>query len=603
MAGQIPEQFILDLRHRTDIVDIIRDYVPLKKQGQNFIGICPFHAEKTPSFIVSPHKQIFHCFGCGKGGNVFSFLMEKNGLAFTEAVEVLANRYGLALPKKDLSPETIKRDTLRKRWFHINELAAKFYHRTLLGPAGEKALAYLRGRGLLPETIKKFNLGYATQDWEQLIRYLSEQGITAEELLEIGLASRTERGTQVDRFRQRVMFPITDDAGRCVGFGGRVLDDSLPKYLNSPETPLFSKGRQLYGLHLAKAEIRLRDQAVIMEGYMDVITAHQQGITNTVGALGTALTAEQARLLMRHTYNIAICFDSDPAGQEAAMRGLDVLQQLGSQVSVVVIPEGKDPDEYIKKVGGQGFAQLVKGAYPLLEYKFLKLAEKTDTSTAQGKTKVIQSLIPDIQKVLSPVARQSFIQMISDRLMIPDTTIHAEIRKRAAEASGQEREQKARPSGLNNYSALSKAERTMLRLVLERPELLAEVEKKGGQELFNEPILKEIYQGNYVIRQAGHNIKADDLISLFDKVEIQQLISQILLEEEISQEGERLFKDCLTILRIEYLNKKINEKSNQMSQSEKVGEVSKAVEIMTQIQELLKEKQNLSASLRRGGNE
>jgi len=603
MPDRIPEDFIIDLRHRADIVEVIRDYVPLKKQGQNYVGLCPFHAEKTPSFVVSPHKQIYHCFGCGKGGNVFSFIMEKNALSYPEAVAVVAKRYGLTVPQTVLSAGQDKQNSLRKRYHHINELAAQFYQKILYGPQGKQAVAYLNKRGLSEETRQRFLLGYAPADWDQLSRFLLVQGVKEEEIINLGLAVRSQRGTLVDRFRNRVMFPICDDRGRVIGFGGRVMDDSLPKYLNSPETALFSKGKNLYGLNLARGEIRNKEQVIIMEGYMDVITAHQQGIINAVGALGTSLTAEQARLLMRYTYNMMICFDSDSAGQEAALRGMDVLQQLGCRVAVVTVPGSKDPDEYLKTAGVTEFLELVKKAPSLFEYKLQYLMDKYETDTVQGRIQIAQKLVQDLKQVQSPVARQAFIQLLSEKLGLPESTIYSELRKAGRNLSSTPGEG-SRPAQLSaNITAIEKAEKNVLRIVLENPRLVSEIEQHGGAELFSNQIIKEIYQAYYLLRQAGHNIKANDLISLLDDQQIRQFLPELLLEEEYqAEEAERVFQDSLTNLLLEGLNRRINEKSELMRKLEKDGDISCSVEIMAQIQQMIREKQRLTATLRKGGN-
>jgi len=594
MTGYLPEELINDLRHRVDIVDVIGEYVPLKKQGQNYTGLCPFHSEKTPSFVVSPHKQIYHCFGCGKGGNVFSFLMEKNGLSFPETVSFLAKRCGLTLPQTPASPEKVKRDSLRKRYYHINEITAQFYNNLLKETAGQQALVYLKKRGITEGAMEKFMLGYAPMEWEHLSRFLLSQGISEQELIILGLSSKTQKGNLADRFRNRIIFPIMDETGRVIGFGGRVLDDSQPKYLNSPDTPLFTKGRFLYGAHLAKGSIRSEDQAIIMEGYMDVITAHQSGITNAVGALGTAFTVEQARLLMRFTYNACICFDADPAGQKAALRGLDILHEQGCRVTIVTIPQSKDPDEYIRERGKTAFIELVREADTLFEYKLKRLMDEHNTRTIPGKIKIIQALVPDIQKVQSPVSRQAFIQLLGERLAFPETAIHAEIRK---SVSGYE----PRAEKANNHeetgSASQKAQKILIRIIMEKPEVLPEIEKWGGSELFSIIILKEIYENHYLMHQAGHNIKADDLISLLKDSESQQYLTRTLLEDTVPEDWERVLKDCLVLLKMELLNKRITEKSALMSQYEKKGEVSLSLEIMAEVQKLVREKQSLAITL------
>lgn len=598
--GLIPEEFISDLLHRADIVEIIREYVPLKKQGQNYVGLCPFHAEKTPSFVVSPHKQIYHCFGCGKGGNVFSFLMEKNGESFVDAVHALAKRYGISVPQTERSPEKVKLESMRQRYFEINELAARFYRNALNSSSGQESLTYIKKRELTLDTQENFMLGYAPSGWDSLSKFLLDKGVSKHDLILLGLSIMSQRGTLVDRFRNRVMFPIADERGRIIGFGGRVLDDSQPKYLNSPETPLFHKGKHLYGLNLAKVSIRKQDQVIIMEGYMDIIMAHQNGITNCVGSLGTALTDSQARLMMRYTYNTSICFDADAAGQKAALRGLDILEQCGCRLSVITIPKGKDPDEFIRKQGKEAFSELVVKAKPFLEYKLIRLMEKYNPDTIEGKLQVVEELMPDIQRIASPLARQVLVQLIAENLVLPETAIYAEIRKFSTinRNNKYDRELKRKCTSIH---ALEKAQRELLRIVLGCPEVINKVEAWGGKELFKHNLLKEIYQNNYLMRQAGHNIKANDLITLLDNPDSRQFLTEILIEEDSPGDWQRIFNDCLISLRLDYINNKITEKSVLMSKYEESGDVTKSLEIMGQIQQLVKEKQSLATTLRKGG--
>lgn len=601
MSGQIPEEFISDLRHRADIVAVIGEYVPLKKQGRNYIGLCPFHSEKTPSFVVSPDKQIYHCFGCGKGGNVFSFLMEKNAMTFPEAVGHLAKQCGLNMPHSDVSPEKARQDTLKKKYYHINKLSAEFFHKLLYENAGHAALEYLLARGLEKKTIEKFLLGYAPPGRGKLTltRYLLDNGFGEEELLKLGLSVKTEKGRIIDRFRERIIFPIMDETGKVIGFGGRVLDDVLPKYLNSPDTPLFRKGKHLYGLNLAKASIREQDRIIIMEGYMDVITAHQHGLTNVVGSLGTAFTPEQARLLMRYTYNAHICFDADTAGQNAALRGMDVLQEQGCYVSVISLDAAKDPDDFIKKEGGARFTELVERAHTLLEYKLIRLLAENNPQSVPGKIQVVQELTADILKAKSPVARQAFIQLVAEKLALPETAIHAEIRKASLQRTSVDNTLKSK---VKSKTAGEKAQRMIIKLVVENPEHLVITEKWGGSNLFYLQPLKEIYQNYYVIRQAGHNIKANDLLSFLDEPQTQDLLTEILLEEEAPQDTTRVLQDCLALLKAELLEGTIRDMNSKMSAYENRGEVSKALELMAQIQQLVKEKHSLATSLRKGGS-
>jgi len=605
VPGLISQEFIDDLRNRVDIIEVIRDFVALKKQGQNYVGLCPFHAEKTPSFVVSPHKQIFHCFGCGKGGNVYTFLMERNGLTFPDAVTSLAHRCGIPIPQDGLSPEKAKQNSLREKFYHINELTADFFQKMLLHEAkGKEARHYLKRRGLVEQTCEKFLLGFAPNAWDELSCFLLKKGVLAEDLITLGLAVQGQQGRLIDRFRNRLIFPIMNFNSKIIGFGGRVLDDALPKYLNSPETPLFNKGRQLYGINLARGLIRNKDQAILMEGYLDVITAHQYGVTQAVATLGTALTEEQGKLLMRYTYNAVICFDADVAGQEATKRGLEILQQLGLNVSVMTIPEGKDPDEFLRKQGAEHFYKVLTQAYPLFEYNLLKLMEKYNQDTIAGKIQIIQELVPDLYRVQSPVNRQGYIQMLAERLSFPEKAIYAEIRNFQAErvksrdgsgAEGQPREKEAVTAG-------EKAQRVLIRLVLEKPEIIRAVEEFGGKELFSDKLYQEIYRINYLLRQAGHNIKAEDLITHLENEEARRVLTEILLTEGFLQDGERIFRDCLITLGIELVNRIIEEKNVLMTQYEKNGDVTQSLKIMAEMQGMIKERQRLGSILTKGGN-
>lgn len=621
MPGQITEEFIDDLRNRVDIVDIIKEYVPLKKQGQNYKGLCPFHSEKTPSFVVSPHKQIYHCFGCGKGGNVYTFLMDRGGLSFLDAVAHLAQRCGIPLPQGELTPEKARQKSLRERYYHINEMAVQFFQQGLEDRRGQQAKQYLQKRGINNELITKFSLGYAPDSWDELSRFLLEKEITEEEIILLGLAVKGQRGNLVDRFRNRVMFPIFDDRSHVIGFGGRVMDDTQPKYLNSPDTPLFSKGRHLYGLNLAKTAIRSNEQAILMEGYMDVLAAHQYGITHAVGTLGTALTADHGKLLMRYTYNAVLCFDADAAGQEASMRGLDTLRQLGMRVSVMTVPDGKDPDEFLRKNGRDSFQGLIEQALSLVEYKLTRQMAKYNKETVAGKVQIIQALLPDLYLIQSPVERQGLIDMLAQRLSLAETAIYAEMKKYQLEAgrsrrykdkTGERQERKAEQGDIEEQdvarhsrrerTASEKAQYFLTRVLLENPEMFAEVEQAGGKALFSDNFYQEIYQVYYLLYRAGHNIKAEDLITQLENEQTRQIITEILLDDQIPADWGRIYKDCLLTLQIEQVNHKITEKNSLMIEYEKSGNVTKSLEIMAEVQKMIQYRQSLVSSLAKGGN-
>ncbi|MCL6559946.1 MAG: DNA primase, partial [Firmicutes bacterium] len=372
MRGSIPGEIIEAILDQTDIVTLIGDHVRLVKKGQRYTGLCPFHQERTPSFTVSPEKQFFYCFGCGTGGDALKFLMLRENLTFPEAVKKLADRAGVKLPEVNLDPNAQRRQREREEAWRVNKIAAAFYTSQLAEKVGEPARQYLEKRRIAEPVVSKFGLGYAPLAWDSLLRHLREHKISGEEALRYGLAVRLERGELADRFRGRLIFPISDARGRIVGFGGRALDDTtLPKYLNSPETPYFNKREVLYALFQAREAIRQAGFAVIVEGYLDAITAHQFGFCNVVASLGTSLTREQAKLLLRCTGAVIIAYDNDAAGTAATLRGLDLLQEAGLKVRVMTVPQGKDPDEFLHAEGQGAWENAVAGAMSLIHFKGL----------------------------------------------------------------------------------------------------------------------------------------------------------------------------------------------------------------------------------------
>jgi DNA primase len=417
MWRRIPDEVIENVRQHFDIVDVISEYVSLKRTGRSFVGLCPFHSEKTPSFSVSPDKQIFHCFGCGVGGNLFSFYMMIENVSFVEAVTHFAGRAGISISYEEVGEEESEEAVRRKKWFTANELAAKFYHHILMNTkAGEPALAYLQGRGLTLATIEKFQLGYAPNSWNVLLRFLKKRGFSEDCLEEAGLLSRsqTDPPRWYDRFRHRVMFPIQDSQGRVVGFGGRVMDDTQPKYLNTPETALFHKGRHLYNFHRARQAIRQSKQAILLEGYMDVIAAFQAGTTNVVAALGTALTPEQARLLNRNAEEIIMVYDGDRAGQNAALRNAEVIREAGGNPRVVVLPDGMDPDDLIRKYGNEAFERMIRErALSLTSFRLQKLREESRLSTQEGLVRFLSEAVRIISEGTSPLEKESYLRQLA----------------------------------------------------------------------------------------------------------------------------------------------------------------------------------------------
>ncbi len=437
-GGRWSDELLDEIRAKTDIASVIGEYVQLKKRGANFLGLCPFHQEKTPSFTVSPDRQMFYCFGCQTGGNIFSFLMKRESLSFAEAVEQLAARAGVTLPERastSESPAARAADERRKRetdlLYRVLDFASRYYGQVLLkSPAGEKARTYLSRRGIKPESVGSFRLGYSLDSWTALVKILTAKGVDETVLERAGLALRGREGQgHYDRFRSRLMFTISDHRGRPIGFGARALKDGdEPKYLNSPETPLFSKGRGLYALHLAAQAIRRRGLAIVVEGYMDAIACHERGFDFTVASMGTAFTPDQARLLRRLTDTVVTAFDADAAGTQATLRGLEVLTAAGFKVRVAEMPGGKDPDECLRADGGpEAFGQAVDGAVPLPEYRFRLALRRHDTATIEGRVDVVNEILPVLAGIVDTLELGQLMRSFAERLRVPEAALHAEL--------------------------------------------------------------------------------------------------------------------------------------------------------------------------------
>ncbi len=416
-----------EVKQKTDIIEVIGQHTKLTKAGRTFRGLCPFHSEKHASFFVYPEQQSWHCFGaCNTGGDVFSFLMKKDGVSFGEALRLLAQKTGVTIPS---SPGQDEGKAEREKLYQVNESAALYFHDMLLkSPAAEKARNYMVGRGFSQKTLADFQLGFSPDSWESLKQHLLERGYSPELLLASGLIIDAENGKTHDRFRGRLMFPIRDARGHVLGFGARVLDDSLPKYINSPQTPLFDKSSILYGLDLAAAAIRQQDMAVIMEGYIDVITAHQNNINNVVASMGTSVTEKQVSALKKLTRNLVLALDADAAGEEAMLRGITHENTLDAEVRVVILPEGKDPDDVIRE-DPRVWPGLVEKSVPILDYTFNMVTVKLDLTTARDKSLTVERLAPFIAEIKNPVRQAHYLQKLARLVRTNERTIETVINK------------------------------------------------------------------------------------------------------------------------------------------------------------------------------
>lgn len=463
----VSEELIEKIKDSNDIIDVISETVPLKKSGRNYWGLCPFHHEKTPSFSVTQEKQIFKCFGCGEGGNVITFIMKTQNLDFHEALRVLADR--AKIPLVEDSPEKKRQYDKQELYYKMHVDAARFFFHNL--NSNDEVKAYLYHRGLTDKSIRTFGLGYAKNSWDSLLAYLKGKNYKEEDILRCGLVSKSEKGKVYDRFRNRIIFPVFDIRGRVIAFGARVLDDSKPKYLNSPETPIYNKGTHLYGLNFAKKHSKEKS-LIIVEGYMDCISLHQAGITNVVASLGTAMTKIQGRLLQRNSDEVFVCYDADVAGQMATLRGLDILRGEGVKVRVVQIPKGKDPDDYIQAHGLEAFRSLMNKALPLIEYRLYMASLGRDFQKSEDRIIYLRE-VGDILNDLDPIEKDVYIQKAEEIAGTGQQALQQYMEQTNKRNSFREEMVSVRPV-MHIESAHIKAERSLLKILAENPTYLGE---------------------------------------------------------------------------------------------------------------------------------
>lgn len=494
-----PEDVVEEVRTRNDIVDVISGYVKLQKKGANYFGLCPFHNEKSPSFSVSPQKQMYYCFGCGAGGNVITFVMEYENYTFPEALKVLADRAGVHLPEVEYSKEERAKADRRSTLLEINKLAANYFYYQLHQPHGKLGYDYFRGRELSDDTIRRFGLGFANKTSNDLYQYLRSRGYTDEILRDSGLVTMEERGSH-DKFWNRVMFPIMDVNNRVIGFGGRVMGDGTPKYLNSPETLIFDKSRNLYGLNYARTS---REKYMLAcEGYMDVIAMHQAGFTNAVASLGTAFTTQQAVLLKRYTDTVILTYDSDGAGVKAALRAIPILKEVGISTKVLNLKPYKDPDEFIKNMGADAFRERIANAQNSFLFEIDVLKREYDLEDPEQKTKFYNAAARKLLEFQEALERDNYIRAVAQAQFIPYEDLRrlvnrlgnqfgpAAVRHRDEEAS----EPKERRKKKEKDDGIRRSQRLLLTWLIERPQLFEKIECIVGPDDFKEPLYHEVAQ-------------------------------------------------------------------------------------------------------------
>lgn len=551
MGRFINNESLEELKSKVNIVDEVAKVVQLKRSGVNYKGCCPFHNEKTPSFVVSEQKQIFTCFGCGETGNVISFVQKFYNLDFYESANKLAKEYGVTLRTSGGED-----DKNKERYYEINKEAARFFYRSFT--EGKNAgYAYMKKRGIEDAILKKFGIGYADEEWDSLYKYFKGKGVEDKILLELGLISE-KNGRCYDKFVNRVMFPIINTAGKVIGFGGRALGDIPPKYLNSPESRIFQKKNNLYALNICKQDIAKEGSAIMVEGYMDVISLYQGGVHNAVASLGTALTENQARLVKRYTKNVVLSYDADNAGRNAALRGIDILGGQGCKVKVLHVTDGKDPDEFIKQHGKAAFMELVAGAMPMIDYKIDSIRQNVDINTEEGKIDFIRA-VTGILRSLSPVEADIYITKLAKELKIAETAIKMEIlgnntkKEAVANRNYERRERASRQSETPVEAQISQLELTLIKVLLTNPSLTEEMLDK--QEIMTSPQGKRILNIMFEIYSCKEDFDRSEIMDRLEPEESLKLGAEL---DRIVTAGneDRIFEECVRKWRLGILELK-----------------------------------------------
>lgn len=606
MSGRIPEEKIEAIRRSTDIVDVVSDYVQLKKQGRSFFGLCPFHGESTPSFSVAPDKQIYHCFGCGTGGNAFSFLMEIEGYNFIEAVQILGQRAGIELPEinrdhQSNSKASSDKDVMLK----AHDFLGKLYNYCMLNTSeGNQAKEYLEKRGFTKEMIEKFQLGYAPESWDYATNYLTKRNYPLSKVADAGLLSRREfDGKYFDRFRNRIMFPIWDAKGRTVAFGGRIVGSGEPKYLNSPETPIFQKGKMLYGFHLSRSSIRMKDQAILLEGYVDVISAYGNGVENVVASLGTALTKEQARLIRRQTDSAIICYDSDKAGISAALRAAEELQEAGCYVRIAKMPDGLDPDDYIQKYGGDRFEKDVIGAAPtVMAFKMEFFRTGKNLSDEGERIRYIEEVLREISGLTKAVERDHYLRQLSQEFSL---SLDA-LKQQAAQFYKERKNKKdnAPPKRDNNarknfyvkkklLPAFHNAERILLAYMMRDLDVAEKVQEEVGGS-FNIDEHSAIAAYLYSFYAAGHEADISHFMEQLTDSNLVKIASELAMMDLNDDVSDKELQDYIRQVLIYPEWIKIEEKEKEKKEAESKQDFVQAAKIAMEILEMKKNLKNSS---------
>lgn len=594
MIKTIPPEQITEIIDRCDIVEMISSYIPLKKAGRNFKAACPFHNEKTPSFLVSPDKQIFHCFGCGEGGNTLSFLMKYERLDFKEAIKILAEHAGITIHLHDSTDD--KEKLFTTELYRIMEIACSFYQEFLIKAADQQLKKYLASRQLNHEALRNIRIGLAPNDWSRLLDMLRSKGINIKLIEKAGLIIAKESGGYYDRFRNRLIIPIHDVRNRIVAFGARALDDTDkgPKYINSPETPIYTKGKTLFGLHFAKDSIREKDYAVIVEGYFDVITPLQHEYTNIVASSGTALTPDQIRLLKRYSQNTVVVFDSDKAGQLATLRSLELFLEEEMNVRIVDLPKGYDPDLLVRKFGIDKFQELVDNSLSIFDYKLKILNTLHDKSKIEEKTKIALEMLSMIKKIKNAILRSEYIKLLAERISIHENILIKELQNSKDNPTANVWFPKKTETAHTQYP---KAERMLLRLILDDIQVIESIENSLAPSDLQDKKLQEILLLFIERYKARIATKPHQIINYFEDEHSKKVICELTSDETLTYKQEQrdtILLDCIHRIKSNCFNLHCQDITTRLKQAQANGD--------TENLNHLKEEFNLLIQLKKRGH-
>ena len=586
MKGHIPEEIIEDIKTRANIVEIVSEYVSLKKTGRNFVGLCPFHKEKSPSFTVNPEKQIFYCFGCGEGGNVVTFIMKTNEMTYPEAIRHLAARLGIVIPTRRVTTSEKRSASEREKLNRINTMAAEHFSKNFASARGKVARDYMTKRGMDETIIKEFRVGHSPDEWRNLKDYYERNGVPLALVEKAGLIIGKDNGQYYDRFRGRLIFPIVDLNGNVIAFGGRVLGEGEPKYLNSPESPVYSKGKTLYGLYQTKDDIRKRDFAIIVEGYFDLLSLWGSGIRNVIATLGTALTKNQIELVRRFTRNIVILFDPDEGGRSAVERSLQLFLEEKIHAKVVVLPDGNDPADFVMKYGKEALEDSIANATSMVDYYIERIIG--GRGTLEENIDSIGGSISFIANIADPIERNLFIKRVSEKLGVDQGLLKTEV-ARALKKSG--RVSKAKDPRRSDTTSVDVVELSLIYLMCEYPEKIPRVIDEKTIDYFVSSELRALGQaliGSFE-KDSGRGIS--DLVNNMDHGIVKEKLMKMMVEEQPFDEGviDRVFDDTLKKIRVTWYKNRHKIIKRELARAQEMGDKDLSARLLMEKGKLLKE--------------